>query len=447
MFTPNEQNLAGLENVCRDIRREETEGREKKIRLHFVAANVPDLDDENRILRRQLRAFRERLGFAKLSGVIWRYENLSLLDQSVVVLDRRRSKLAREYQRLVDILIMDNYKDDRDAAMSFLDNYIRARPWGTGHVPLTAQEVPLLHSLKTRKLAEISDNPLKQIAESFLDDPDVFLRLAQCWTLDGDIRSAKKALDNVLRLQPSLAEVLFKPALCKARLQDKDGAVADLFACLQLPDREPQEVLRFYQELQTIAPDRLSEAVALPAFREYPTDLQTEIASILGETEEGLSRAIDILRNQSQGDLFRHLLFRARRWNEFIGEMQALDEYEQQSPPNALDLAFAYWGVTGILAEDRCRFVLECWDKYADISITGPEDQAWALWGTRKTKEALVCLDEAEKWALEQGDADTFSRWRYRRVPVYQYLQDLRSVRRLFQGEPLRPEFLGPASS
>src|SRR5260370_5393266 len=46
MFTPNEQNLAGLENICRDIRREATEGLKKQIRLHFVASNVPNLDDE-----------------------------------------------------------------------------------------------------------------------------------------------------------------------------------------------------------------------------------------------------------------------------------------------------------------------------------------------------------------------------------------------------------------
>src|SRR5438270_1671538 len=38
MFTPNAQNLAGLRGVCRDIRRETTEGLKKSIRLHFVAA-------------------------------------------------------------------------------------------------------------------------------------------------------------------------------------------------------------------------------------------------------------------------------------------------------------------------------------------------------------------------------------------------------------------------
>ncbi len=111
MFTPNEQNLAGLENVCRDIRREETEGLKKKIRLHFVAANVPDLDDEHGVLRRQMQTFRERLGIPRLSGVIRRYENLNLLDQSVFTLDRPHTRLARTYRRLLRLLLRDNLAD------------------------------------------------------------------------------------------------------------------------------------------------------------------------------------------------------------------------------------------------------------------------------------------------------------------------------------------------
>jgi hypothetical protein len=111
MFTPNEQNLAGLENVCRDIRREETEGLNKQIKLHFVAANVPDLDDERRVLRRQLDVFQKRLGFRKLFALIRRYENLNLLDQSVFTLDRPHTRLARTYRRLVRKMLQAHLED------------------------------------------------------------------------------------------------------------------------------------------------------------------------------------------------------------------------------------------------------------------------------------------------------------------------------------------------
>ena len=117
LFVPNEQNLAGLENVCKDIRREETEGLKKKIKLHFVAANVPDLDDERRILHRQLNEFRKRLDFKELS-IIRRYESLELLDQSVVVIDRRHSRLARSFKRLTEKLVKDNLADKMGAKLS-----------------------------------------------------------------------------------------------------------------------------------------------------------------------------------------------------------------------------------------------------------------------------------------------------------------------------------------
>src|SRR5207244_7029673 len=50
LFFPNEQNLVGLQDVCRRIRSEQTSGLEKLIQLHFAMSNVPDLDDEDRVL-------------------------------------------------------------------------------------------------------------------------------------------------------------------------------------------------------------------------------------------------------------------------------------------------------------------------------------------------------------------------------------------------------------
>jgi len=88
--------------LAEDIRREETEGLKKKIRIDLVAANVPDLDDENGILRRQLQAFRERLQHWVYT--IHRYESLHLLEQSIFTLERPDSKLAKSYRGLLKVL-------------------------------------------------------------------------------------------------------------------------------------------------------------------------------------------------------------------------------------------------------------------------------------------------------------------------------------------------------
>ena len=100
MFIPNRQNFVGLESVCNDIRRESTEGLKKQIRMHFIAANVPHLDDERHFLRHMLSEFFQRLGFGFLSGMIPRYENVNLLDQSIFTLDRPHTRLAGVYRRL-----------------------------------------------------------------------------------------------------------------------------------------------------------------------------------------------------------------------------------------------------------------------------------------------------------------------------------------------------------
>src|SRR5262245_20163587 len=122
LFFPNEQNLVGLKDVCRRIRGERTSGLEKDIRLHFVMSNVPDLDDEDRVLRDRLRAFQKELGYDELDATIHRYESVLLFNQAIFVLDKPKSRLAREYERLVKRLIMFNWAD-RVGARLFLKDW------------------------------------------------------------------------------------------------------------------------------------------------------------------------------------------------------------------------------------------------------------------------------------------------------------------------------------
>jgi len=181
MFTPNEQNLAGLENVCRDIRREETEGLKKKIRLHFVAANVPDLDDEHRILERLMWAFQQRLDFDAFSGVIRRYESLYLLEQSVFVIDRPRTRLARAFRRLLVKLLMDN-PADRVGATQFLEH-------------------PHISFSDNAKLE--NRNHRREIARLFHSDVEILKTVAHSMVSDKDYASAAQVLDRILEVEPT----------------------------------------------------------------------------------------------------------------------------------------------------------------------------------------------------------------------------------------------------
>lgn len=59
VFMPNKQNLIGLKKVVRDI----VLDKKGPGTVHFVASNVPDLDDRDESLGKQLQAFRKEIGW------------------------------------------------------------------------------------------------------------------------------------------------------------------------------------------------------------------------------------------------------------------------------------------------------------------------------------------------------------------------------------------------
>jgi tetratricopeptide (TPR) repeat protein len=290
LFFPNEQNLAGLRDVCGRIRGERTSGLEKDIRLHFVMSNVPDLDDEDKVLRRRVEAFRKGLGIERLD-VIHRYESAALFNQAVFVLDRPRSRLAREYRRLKWCLVAEN-PADRDGALRFLDRWPETRL-------SPGQEV---------KASDLEPaDPLNRIAENFLDDPEVLIKLAECREREKEIKKACAVLDRVLKIQPDSAQAVSKRAEYRIRLGDTLGAAEDLVRLLQLPGLEGHSVVAALGQLQAIAPNRVDEAAVLPAVQQLPPPWKGEVAKMLAEwkfedakklakREENLPQAIQLAR-------------------------------------------------------------------------------------------------------------------------------------------------------
>ena len=98
LFFPNEQNLTGLTKVVADIRSESKEPRGKQIHLHFIMSNVPDLDDEDRILEKKIIAFQNKLDFERDPLIVHRYDSLSLLNQVVFTKDRPKKSTCGRIQ-------------------------------------------------------------------------------------------------------------------------------------------------------------------------------------------------------------------------------------------------------------------------------------------------------------------------------------------------------------
>jgi MinD-like ATPase involved in chromosome partitioning or flagellar assembly len=484
MFTPNEQNLAGLENVCRDIRREETEGLKKKIGLYFVAANVPDLDDEKRILYRQIQAFRKRLDFKDLSGTIRRYENLNLLNQSVFTLDRPHSRLARSYRRLLRTLLKDNFAD-REGAMIFLSDYskrIESRDFGKKFFLTTYREGEDANTAAS----EEDKNCLHKIVRHFNENVEILTKVADSFMKEQAYKSARKVLDRVLQLEPNFGEPLFHRAICKLNLGLVDDAAADLLDCLRLPVSDPhfsaldkvsdgsRAIFKgaFHNTvlamLHNIAPKRMFDVAdmletqgLLATFQEEASErapfFLCDVVSFLCDSEEGVNRAIRLLREtKTISAVPDKILLRARCWKEVIQSREA-GRFEEKGAGEVLPLALARWGEDGEMPESLCKQALEALEGDSlFVHHWGLQAIALLFWRTGKVTDAMECLDIAEQRAVVDTDQSfpelekedqLFSLWRLRDVSAPQYLDDCHLLRRMFRGEHLRPAFFGPASA
>ena len=120
VFSPNEQNLLGLQAVVEEIRKDAATSNVER-QFIFVASRLPQLDDEHRQLEAMLDRFRKSLKYERENfAEIHNYDSLALVDQEVFVCSRPRTRLANEYRHLAMMLIARNL-DDEEGALAFLD--------------------------------------------------------------------------------------------------------------------------------------------------------------------------------------------------------------------------------------------------------------------------------------------------------------------------------------
>jgi tetratricopeptide (TPR) repeat protein len=475
LFTPNEQNLAGLEDVCRDIRREEKEGLKKKIRLHFVPSNVPTQDDERGLLRRQLDVFRKKLAIYREAPrrprvVIHRHESLEMLEQPVFVQQRPQSRLAREYRQLVRQLMTDN-PVDREGALSYLQDLERDREvrrlWprsSSGGFTVRAADV-----------LSVEDR-LRQIESQFKDDPIILRRLAWWYQGLGELDLALRQFDAALRLRPtrpdvlSWPDVLFERGRCRRQVRDRLGAAEDILHYLRSPNFFPgwdaweadqcedyerkrlEDAATALRELLDVSFEAFVEGLASPGARENPL--------IMGVGGIGIwleSAPEYLLRERRWKDATQYLETNVR---ELLSMFRLTDSagvtgrtiLRHWEGERVWYLAMARWGDTGSLPSDLCDTPLkligdspEQLDRVAAVDL---QRRSLLNWGIGNLEEAFTLLDRAlencDKTGLISDGEHGISNWTFREASVHEFRQHCEEQRRMFQGEPVRPAFLGP---
>ena len=440
LFFPNDQNLRGLTTVVQDIRAEARSPRNKQIDLHFVMSNVPDLDDEDRVLERKIDSFRQKLGFTGEPRMLHRYDSLSLLNQVVFTKERPRSRLAREYRDLVDEIVGRNL-GDRDGALEYVRQARRRRLRGATHE--TADEI---------------DRNLGRIEKVHAGDGEVLFALGTLLDDEGQRERAGSLWDRAIEAGCVDPEAYLRRARSRDAGGDSAGACEDALRMLQVRDLPHSLVL---DAARLVPAERAGDLAASAAVQSMDAGGRIWVADGLDQAPDQIAAAVPLLQPIAHDDT----LPAADRWvarsllaSRSIGTGRcdvaaALlrdggRDVGDMDIQEVFDYGMALWGETGeVVRGPFARFLqLDEAREDRDPHLNRYLRMALAYWATGQPAAARDYLELARD-ALSEGAAfwsdSAFSSWRYYEPSSSGFREDLDEIEALINGDTSRrPRFM-----
>jgi cellulose biosynthesis protein BcsQ len=434
-FIPNEENIAGLEAIATHIRNQPRDASGRLINLHFVLSNVPYLDDENGILVRRLKQAKARLGFEHPAATIHRYESLSLLENQIFVLRRRRTRLAKEYRQLA-MVVTDKNIEDRDVVLRNLNRSVDS-------------SIFLLSGDRS------SVTTLERIQMLYANDGEVLHAASEMSKRLGREDEARLLIERARKLGFRSPGTILESAQEQLRRSDEDAALLSLTEALNHQSADYSTVSRAVELCLQFAPSFLPNLTDSFAFRKLPAYAQATICDQMFVRRDTLAIAERILHEvekrsevASTRDSIRVSLMLC-----LIGQGKFGDAMSTLAPrrpdPSSLDMVdafnygFAEWGATRRATSDFFARVLEI-GRSSELRSMGKNTfQCLSLsaWIVGEVDTANRFWDRAEKIALADS-ANAFSGWRYLQVSPAQFLDDLQELRDLLNGVEIQPRVL-----
>ena len=443
LFFPNEQNLRGLTDVVRDIRSEADEPRNKSIELHFVMSNVPDLDDEDRILENKIRAFQGQLGFRREPMIVHRYDSLSLLNQVVFAKDRPRSRLANEYAEIVRDIAARN-SADRDGALDYIRRAGRRSRW-------------IEHeSIQTR------EEMLEEIENIHANDGEVLFRLGELREADGRTEWAASLIDQAIDAGYEQPNAYLKRARIRANNQDRNGASDDAWRVLKSDQVPPPMVREAIQWMGSCAPEELVESTAVGSLK---LEEKFWLARTFNRSREDLSIAValweEILRVPDIPASDRHHA-RQHLGRSHMGLGRSSDAAEmfridgqniaELDIGDAFNYGMAMWGTTGTVDGDIFERVVQLDrsgsypQRYEDANYL--QCMVIAYWAAGDRDIAIHYAERAQRKVNALRGRTVFSCWRYLQVNTDLFESDLDEIRALVEdGGSQMPRFVAATAT
>ena len=425
LFFPNAQNLRGLAEVVRDIRAESENMFERRIETHFVMSNVPDLDDEDDILRRMMARFKEDLGIDPEPQIVHRYDSLSLLNQAIFTRDRPKSRLAKDYRGVVDQIVQGNLEDE-DGALHYIDQVQRI----DGHD---------------------SDRKLSKIEQRHSENAEVLFRLGDLAGDEEDWERAKSLLDRAVDLGYDRPQAFLTRARALARLGESAGADRDVERVLQARELP----LRFVREAMRLVRLDPRDAIKLPAVTSLDPEARLLLAAEMARRDE-MDASVAVLRQvlDSNPSASTHewavhelslALIAAGEWQEACNLLDSGGAVaESTDVARVFNYGMALWAHTGTAPQEVFGRVVELDEagRENDKDANYLQCMAVAYWAIGR----LDAAHEFAQGAKEEADRSLrpiFSCWRYRTVPTQQFLEDTDSIIALIRGDESRlPPFI-----
>ena len=430
LFFPNEQNLRGLVDVVGDIRAEAESQRKKKIEFHFVMSNVPDLDDEDRILESKIKAFQDQLGFRQEPMIVHRYDSLSLLNQVVFSKDRPKSRLAKEYGKIVGEIAVRN-PDDRDGALEYIRRVERPQEWIDDDSIHRQQEM------------------LNRIERAHPTDGKVLFRLSVLKESQDDLESAALLNNQAIDVGYEKPEAYLKRSQISEQNNDSNGALEDSWRVLKFNQVHPTMVRGAISRLIRLGAYDRNEVVKSPAVLSLNPDDKFWIADSFNRSLDDLRFAVSLLEpildvsELSERDRYytKHYLglsyMGLGRCSEAAGMFRI--EGENINDLNIVytfNYAMAMWGTTGTVKVENFQRVVEL-NRSNPLEGEGRPNylqcMAIAYWAVGDDNAALEYVKQAQRAISGFRGRTEISCWRYIKVDVRAFGEDLGEIRTLIK--------------
>ena len=441
LFFPNEQNLIGLTKVVADIRLEREDPQAKQVHLHFIMSNVPDLDDEDRILERKIKAFQKKLDFEGEPLIVHRYDSLSLLNQVVFTKDRPRSRLAGEYRRIVREIVRLNLRD-REGALDYLKKAERSARFGSMEFE-TSQE---------------TDSKLSEIEGLYERDGEVLFHLGLVRQDEGQLEQAATLFGRAIDRGFSDTEVYLRKARALKYNGQPDAASMEALQALQA-DGLSLRLIR--QALRLVMPSEFENAANAPVIASLATSERVELAHDVFFERSSMQEAAwlilkPVMEDESinaQESGVRNslaLIYIATGRFDLAANLLSYSGHEEISTQTAFNYAIALWGAQGNADRDAFLRVVEMHEGNGAPERRGHPKYlqciALAYWAVEEPAKAIEHAKQAEEAVRSPGPV--FSCWRYRNIAGTNFKKDIKEMIDLFKGNTfLAPPFLSRAST